>query len=153
MALKRFRVLCIIFSESYFATASSRSGHFIGVLLINGCRDTLDDDRTVRAALAHREHPCGRRHLHGLRKIRNSDQQNIPCNRVKGEHPPGITGPARKQHNKMDPDKKRHRNIHRENGGKHICNRTNAAFCSARCKNQYNVYKTRAKSREDKENE
>ena len=80
-------------------------------------------------------------------------KQNIPCNRVKGEHPPGITGPARKQHNKMDPDKKHHRNIHRENGGKHICNRTNAAFCSARCKNQYNVYKTRAKSREDKENE
>ena len=53
----------------------------------------------------------------------------------------------------MDPDKKRHQNIYRENGGKHICNRTNAAFCSARCKNQYNVYKTRAKSREDKENE
>ena len=34
-----------------------------------------------------------------------------------------------------------------------LSNRTNAAFCSARCKNQYNVYKTRAKSREDKENE
>ena len=30
--------------------------------------------------------------------------------------------------------------------------RANSAFCSARCKNQYNVYKTRAKSREDKEN-
>ena len=30
--------------------------------------------------------------------------------------------------------------------------RVNSAFCSARCKNQYNVYKTRAKSREDKEN-
>ena len=34
-----------------------------------------------------------------------------------------------------------------------LSNRANAAFCSARCKNQYNVYKTRAKSREDKENE
>ena len=33
-----------------------------------------------------------------------------------------------------------------------LSNRANAAFCSARCKNQYNVYKTRAKSREDKEN-
>ena len=33
-----------------------------------------------------------------------------------------------------------------------LSNRTNAAFCSARCKNQYNVYKTRAKSRADKEN-
>jgi len=30
--------------------------------------------------------------------------------------------------------------------------RANSAFCSAQCKNQYNVYKTRAKSREDKEN-
>ncbi len=30
--------------------------------------------------------------------------------------------------------------------------RANSAFCSARCKNQYNVYKTRAKSREDKGN-
>ena len=30
--------------------------------------------------------------------------------------------------------------------------RANSAFCSARCKNQYNVYKTRAKGREDKEN-
>ena len=30
--------------------------------------------------------------------------------------------------------------------------RANSVFCSARCKNQYNVYKTRAKSREDKDN-
>ncbi len=27
--------------------------------------------------------------------------------------------------------------------------RSNAAFCSARCKNQYNVYKSREKSKED----
>ena len=33
-----------------------------------------------------------------------------------------------------------------------LSSRSNSAFCSPRCKNQYNVYKTRAKSREDKDN-
>ena len=87
--------------------------------LINRSRDAPDHNGTVRAALAHYGHPCGHRHLHGLCNIRNSNQQKIPCDRVKSQHPPGIPCLARKQHHEMDAESQYHRNVHRRNGEEH----------------------------------
>ena len=87
--------------------------------LINRSRDAPDHDGGIGTALAHYGHPCGHRHLHGLCNIRNSNQQKIPCDRVKSQHPPGIPCLARKQHHEMDAESQYHRNVHRRNGEEH----------------------------------
>ena len=54
------------------------------LFLVNRGRNTPDHDGAVRAALTHNGHPCGRRHLHGLRIISdmagdNNAYQINPC--------------------------------------------------------------------------
>lgn len=92
--------------------------HLISVINRRGCAP--DDDGSVCAALAHDGHPCSCGHLHCLCDIRNDDHQNVPCDRMKNQHPPGITCLSGNQHHKMYPDHKHHRKIHRKDRNKHI---------------------------------
>ena len=87
---------------------------------INRSRRAPEDDGAVGAALAHNGHPCGGGHSHGLRDIRDHHQQNVPCNGMKRQHPPGIAALARKQHCEMDPDRQYHGEIHGQDGREHI---------------------------------
>ena len=88
--------------------------------LINRSRDAPDHDGGIGTALAHYGHPCGCRHLHGLCNIGNSNQQNVPCDRMESEYPSGIPGFTGKQHHEMDAESQYHRNIHGEDCGENI---------------------------------
>lgn len=103
-------------------------------LFINGSCYAPDYDRGVRTALAHDGHPGGYRYLQGLGNIRDYNEQKVPGDRMKNQHPPGIAGFAGKQHDEMNPDHQYHGKIHGENREEHILligrNCCDCCFCS-----------------------
>ena len=74
----------------------------------------------VCAALAHYGHPRGRRRLHGLRDIGDNDENDIPYDRVKDEHPPRVAGLSRNHHHEMHPEKQYHGDVHGEDRNEHV---------------------------------